>query len=81
MLGYCAVASQFREDEERSSESDYDRPVDDMKMSHALMEKCVNLFKKKRTHRNAADFDSAFIRGVLKRCKKVQSLVIMCKLN
>jgi hypothetical protein len=70
MLGYRAVASQFREDEERSSESGDDRPVDEVKMSHALMEKCVKLFKKKRTHCNAADFDSAFIRGVLKKMQK-----------
>jgi hypothetical protein len=44
MLGYHAVANQFREDEKRLSESGVDRSVDDVKISHALMEKCVKLF-------------------------------------
>jgi hypothetical protein len=42
-----------------------DRKVEKVEMSHALMEKCVKLFRKRRSHRNAMDFDSKFIKGVL----------------
>ena len=34
-------------------------------ISHSLIEKCVSLFKKRRTHRNAIDFDSKYMKDEL----------------
>ncbi len=58
MLAYKAV-------EEQMEDADMDEESKDVKMSHTLMEKCVNMFRKRKTHRNVVDFESAFIRSVL----------------
>jgi hypothetical protein len=67
MLGYKAVSKQS--EEQQASVEDGGVPSgEDVKMPHALIgEKCVSLFKKKRSHQNAVDFDSAFIEGVLRK--------------
>jgi hypothetical protein len=58
MLAYKAV-------EEQMEDADMDEESKDVKMSHALMEKCVNMFRRRKTHQNIVDFSSAFIQGVL----------------
>jgi hypothetical protein len=62
MIGYRALAQQMEEQDRIIIE---DTKVEKVEMSHALMEKCVKLFRKRRSHRNAMDFDSEFIKGVL----------------
>ena len=62
MIGYRALAQQMEEQDRSIME---DAKVEKVEMSHALMEKCVKLFRKRRSHRNAMDFDSEFIKGVL----------------
>ena len=61
MIGYRALAKQMEEQEANVLEDTKEEKVE---MSHALIERCVRLFRKRRSHRNAMDFDSSFIRGV-----------------
>jgi hypothetical protein len=40
------------------------------KMSHLLMEKCVKLFHRQKTHQSAVDFDNGFIKGVMENMER-----------
>jgi hypothetical protein len=62
MIGYRAIAKQMKEQEASVLEDTKEEKVE---MSHTLMERCVKLYRKRRSHRNAMDFDLSFIRGVL----------------
>jgi hypothetical protein len=70
MLAYHAISKQKSEAERQLQQTDYVEVESETTMSHSLMEKCVRLFKKRRSHRSAADFDSAFISGVLNKMSK-----------
>jgi hypothetical protein len=50
MLGYKAVSKQFEEQQSSVDDGGDLSEKEDVRMSHALMEKCVSLFKKKRSH-------------------------------
>jgi hypothetical protein len=64
MIGYHSLVLQL--DEQVTLVTDDSVGNDKkVKMSHALMEKCVKLYKKRSTHHCALDFDSSFIKGVL----------------
>jgi hypothetical protein len=67
MLGYRAVVKQLEFQEAAADETVNEEVKESFKMLHALMKKCISLFKKKRSHRNAVDFDSSFIKGVLNK--------------
>ena len=34
-------------------------------LSHSLIEKCVSLFRRRRSHRNAIDFDKKYLKNKL----------------
>ena len=34
-------------------------------LSHSLIEKCVSLFQRRRSHRNAVDFDKKYLKNEL----------------
>jgi hypothetical protein len=65
MIGYVALSEQMQEQEELLQDSDDVTVLSKVKMSHGLMEKCVKLYRKRQSHRNALDFNSSFIKGVL----------------
>jgi hypothetical protein len=59
MLAYRSISEQIDvADDDDKKEN---------KMSHALIEKCVKLFRKRKTHRSAVDFDNGFIKGVMEK--------------
>ncbi len=59
MLAYKCISEQIKVVNEE------DKAVN--KMSHSLMERCVKLFRKRKTHRSAVDFDNGFIKGVMEK--------------
>jgi hypothetical protein len=59
MLAYKSIAEQIEVMDEDQKEVN--------KMSHSLMERCVKLFCKRKTHRSVVDFDNGFIKGVMQK--------------
>ena len=58
MLAYKAL-----EDSYDDKESTHDKKIkaENTRYNHTLIEKCVSLFKRRRSHRNAMDFDIKYI--------------------
>ncbi len=50
MIGYVALSEQMEEQDELLQDSDDVGVCLKVKMSHALMEKCVKLYRKRRSH-------------------------------
>jgi hypothetical protein len=59
MVAYKSISEQIDSTDKDKKEVN--------KMSHSLMEKCVKLFCKRKTHRSAVDFDNGFIKGVMEK--------------
>jgi hypothetical protein len=59
MLAYRSISEQIDVADEEDKK--------DNKMSHALIKKCVKLFRKRKTHQSAVDFDNGFIKGVMEK--------------
>ena len=59
MLAYKALEDCYNIDKKEEDS----KPVlpSNAKYNHTLIEKCVSLFKRRRTHRNVIDFDSKYL--------------------
>ena len=42
-----------------------DNKANIVKVTHSLIEKCVSLFRRRRTHRNVIDFDGKYLKDTL----------------
>ena len=58
MLAYKALEDSYYEKE---NTTEIDVKVDTTRYNHTLIEKCVNLFKRRRVHRNVVDFDKKYL--------------------
>jgi phage pi2 protein 07 len=58
MIGYCALAQQMEEQEANVME---DMKEEKVEMSHALMERCVMLYRKPQLHQRCAVEDGGSI--------------------
>jgi hypothetical protein len=59
MVAYKSISEQIDSTDKDKKEAN--------KMLHSLMEKCVKLFRKHKTHQSAVDFDNGFIKGVMEK--------------
>ena len=72
MLAYKALEDTYSNDEKIPEKKEI---KDSARYNHTLIEKCVSLFRKRRTHRNALEFDKKY----LKKEAMKNLMVKMCK--
>ena len=60
MLAYKALEDTYNKDMKIEDKNEYKESV---KYNHTLIEKCVSLFRKRRSHRSARDFDEKYLKN------------------
>ena len=63
MLAYKSLKSHYDMNGAAISSTDNKDDKFDIRLSHSLIEQCVKLFQKRRTHRNVSDFDMKYIKN------------------
>lgn len=81
MLAYIALQKQQHQpsnnNNEHTNQGEHNQNDGDLKVTHTLIENCVGLFRKRRSHRNAMDFDGDYLKSsVLKNVVAEMSSIL-----